>query len=246
MFSHRHVLFACLGLVAHTAVHASPADYVYTPTVEYGEKEVDVKYGSSRQKDGTLLEAASVGFGYGAKENWFTEFYLKQERSGNQVANIAEWENKFQLTETGKYPFDLGFITEVEAPLNGQSPWELKVGPLLQTEIGKLQLNGNVLFEHPFGRDEDGAAYATNLLYQWQAKYRWLPEFEYGVQGLGEVGKWNNWDSRENQLHSMGPAVFGKLALGNRQFVRYNAAWLFGSSTAAANHTLRMQVEFEY
>ncbi len=245
MFNKRHALFLCLGFAAVHA-YASPADYVYTPIVEHGEKEVDVKYGMSRQKDGTLLEAGSVGFGYSATEYWFTEVYLKQERTGNQAANIAEWENKFQLTETGKYAVDVGLVTEIEAPLNGVAPWELKVGPLLQTEFGKLQLNGNVLFEHPFGRDESGVAYGTNLLYQYQAKYRWKPVFEYGLQGLGEVGKWNHWDSQANQIHRVGPAAFGKFALGNRKAIKYNAACLFGASNAAPNHTFRMQVEYEF
>src|SRR5512146_2773045 len=194
MLSNRRAFVFCLCMANVDMAFASPADYIYTPTVEYGEKEIDVKYGTATQKDGTQLEAASVGFGYGATGTWFTEVYLKQERTGNQAANIAEWENKFQLTETGKYPVDVGLVTEVEAPLNGQSPWELKLGTLFQTELGKLQLNGNVLFEHPFGKDEDGMSYGTNLQYQWQAKYRWKPEFEYGLQGLGEVGKWNNWE----------------------------------------------------
>ena len=88
--------------------------------------------------------------------------------------------------------------------------------------------------------------YATNLHYQWQAKYRWKQEFEYGLQGLGEVGKWNHWEKQSDQVHNAGPAVFGKLGLGNRQAIRYNAAWLFGTSTAAPNHTVRLQVEFEY
>jgi hypothetical protein len=226
---------------------ASPADYVYTPTVEYGEKEIDFKNGSARLKDGTLTQASSIGVGYGAKEYWFTEFYVKQERSGDQVANIAEWENKFQLTETGKYPLDFGLITELEAPLSNNVPWEFKLGPLFQTEFGKIQLNGNLLFERAFGKtDESGAPYVTVFSYQWQAKYRWMEVFEYGLQGFGETGKWNDWDKQADQLHSAGPAVFGKIALGGRQAIRYNAAWLIGTSSAAPNHTLRMQAEYEF
>jgi hypothetical protein len=228
-------------------VFASPADYVYTPIVEYGEKEIDFKYGTAKSKDGTLSDAASVGLGYGVREYWFTEFYLKQERTGNQIANLAEFENKFQLTETGKYPLDLGVITELEAPLSSNAPWEFKFGPLLQTEFGKLQLNGNLLFERAFGKtDESGVPYTTNFSYQWQAKYRWKEMLEYGLQGMGELGKWNDWDKQTEQTHSAGPAVFGKLALGNRQAIRYNGALLFGTSTLAPNHTLRLQVEYEF
>jgi len=236
-----------LWLVCIDPVFASPADYVYAPNVEYGEKEVDTKFGSSRQRDGTYAQAASIGFGYGAKEHWFTEFYLKQESSGNQNNNLAEWENKFQLTETGEYLVDAGLITELEAPLSGNAPWEFKFGPLLQTEFGKLQLNGNLLFERAFGKaDESGIPYTTNFSYQWQAKYRWRPAFEYGLQGLGETGKWNNWDAPADQVHRIGPAIFGKISVGHRQAVRYNAAWLMASSSAAPSHTFRMQIEYEF
>lgn len=247
MRSNSRILILWLGLLNAGIAFAGPADYVYTPTVEYGEKEIDFKYGTARQKDGTLKQVASVGFGYGAEEYWFTEFYLKHERAGNQTANLAEWENKFQLTETGKYAVDLGLITELEAPLSANTPWEFRFGPLFQTESGKLQLNGNLLFERAFGHaDESGVPYATNFLYQWQAKYRWKQEFEYGLQGMGELGKWNDWSSQSEQIHNAGPAVFGRFVLGKRQAIRYNAAWLFGASEATPKHTFRMQVEYEY
>jgi hypothetical protein len=90
------------------------------------------------------------------------------------------------------------------------------------------------------------AAAGAQLEYQWQAKYRWQPRLEFGLQGFGEVGQWNRWDSHENQNHRMGPAVFGKVALGGRQAIRYNAGWLVGTSPAAPDHTLRLQVEYEY
>ncbi|MDE2309210.1 MAG: hypothetical protein KGL01_00075, partial [Betaproteobacteria bacterium] len=125
--------------------------------------------------------------------------------------------------------------------------WELRLGPLLQTEFGKLQLNGNLLFERAFGKaDESGVPFSTNFAYQWQAKYRWQATLEFGVQGLGEMGKWNDWNKQANQNHRVGPAVFGKFALGNRQAIRYNAAWLIGASNAAPNHIFRMQVEYEF
>lgn len=229
------------------AVFANPADYVYTPIVEHGEREIDFKAGTASPQAGSSAQGASIGFGYGAKEYWFTEIYLKQERSGGTTANLAEWENKFQLAETGKYPIDLGFITELEAPLSGNAPWELNIGPLFQTEFGKLQLNGNLLFARAFGKpDESGIPYSTNFNYQWQAKYRWQPVLEFGVQGFGEMGKWNDWNNQANQNHRIGPAIFGKFALGNRQAIRYNAAWLLGASTAAPDHTFRMQVEYEF
>jgi hypothetical protein len=101
-------LFIGIGAMNAGIALAGPADYVYTPIVEYGEKEIDFKYGTARQKDGTLKQVSSLGIGYGVSETWFTEIYLKRESEGGTGLTLAERENKFQLTETGKNPVDVG------------------------------------------------------------------------------------------------------------------------------------------
>lgn len=136
---------------------AGVADYVYTPIVEQGEREIDFKYGNGKQADGTRAQVSTIGYGYGATDYWFTEVYYKREIANPERLSLLEWENKFQLTEKGKYPVDIGFLIEVEGPLkNTKSPFELKMGPLFQTEFDKVQLNGNLLFERKFGREAEG------------------------------------------------------------------------------------------
>lgn len=237
------VLIAAMGMLCLQAAHAGPADYVYTPSVEQGEKEIDFKFGTADSNPRKTL--ATVGFGYGVNAWWFTEAYVKYAKAGSDSLkyDAFEWENKFQLTETGKYPVDVGFITEIEIPRDSDEGIEIKVGPLFQTEFGKLQLNGNVLFEKRF---DAAASSPTEAGYQWQAKYRLQPHFEYGLQGFGSLGKWNDWDSASEQSHTMGPAVFGKFAIGDRQAIKYNAAWLFGLSDGASDNTFRLQAELEF
>jgi hypothetical protein len=243
----RSASLVLLASLVSTAVYAGPADYVYTPTVEYGEREIDFKMGSAAYADGLHRTDTSLGYGYGATEYWFTELYLKREVEGNADVTNAEWENKFQLLETGKYPVELGLITEIEAPVSESGPWEAKIGPLLQTEIGKVQLNANLLFERKYSSDGSGVQYPTEALYQWQIKYRLQPEFEFGAQGFGALGEWDRWvNSKDEENHTAGPAIFGKLSLGNRQAIKYNAAWLIGSGTGAAERTFRMQAEYEF
>jgi hypothetical protein len=239
-------LFAFLSLLYIGNVIAGPADYVYTPNVEKGEKEVGFKFGTNKAEDGTRSNTTSLGFGYGATDFWFTEVYLKRESEGSDGLTIAEWENKFQITETGKYGVDVGLISEIELPLsNSKSPWEFKVGPLFQTEFGNVQLNGNVLFERKIGGD-DVETHITELGYQVQAKYRYKKELEFGVQGFGEVGEWNHWNNAGEQNHRFGPAIFGKFSLGKMGAIKYDTAWLFGLSDAAPNNTFRLQMEYEF
>lgn len=224
---------------------AGPADYVYLPSVEYGEREIDFKFGSATKKGEDRLSAASVGFGYGATERWFTELYVKYNKLGDQNANFDawEWENKFQLTETGQFPVDIGLITEIERPKDHSEGYEFKWGPLFQTEVGKVQLNANLLFERHYRSTTPSN---SEIGYQLQAKYRWLPEFEYGLQAFGEMGKWNKWEHDNDQNHRAGPAVFGKFNLGGRQVIKYNAAYLLGSTSHSPDHTFRLQTEYEF
>ncbi|OYX30646.1 MAG: hypothetical protein B7Z03_05675 [Hydrogenophilales bacterium 32-62-9] len=219
----KRTLPLCLGIALLSgSVHAGPADYVYMPTVDYGEKEIDFKFGTAEQPSGETKQVASLGLGYGATDWWFTEVYIKTEHeSPAPRLNILELENKFQLTETGKYPLEVGLITEFEFPLNQEGePYEFKFGPLFQTEFDKLQLNGNLLLETKFG---EGNPTETAFLYQWQAKYQ-----------------------SDEQEYKMGPAIFGKVQAGDHAAIKYNAAWLIGMTDATPDNTFRVQVEYEF
>ena len=234
----------CLSLA--TAVHASPADYVYSPIVEQGEKEIDFKFGTAKARDGTRESAASIGFGYGVNAWWFTELYAKANREtpGQWRFDAFEWENKFQLTETGKYPVDLGLLVEVERPKDRSEGWELRFGPLLQAELTPLVVaNVNLLFARHY-RSETPSSMSMD--YQWQLRYRWKPEFEVGAQGLGSLGPWRDWLPAAQQEHKAGPAIFGKVKLAGRQAIKYNAAWLIGTNSNTPRNTLRLQTEFEF
>jgi hypothetical protein len=66
------------------------------------------------------------------------------------------------------------------------------------------------------------------------------------MQGFGSQGKWNDWSQQSQQSKNLGPAIFGKISLGGRQALEYNAAWLFAANEVAPRHTFRTQLEFEY
>jgi hypothetical protein len=241
-----YTLYGVVGfLLIPLSTLAGPSDYVFTPQVTRGEREIDFKMGTEKS-DGTARDsAASLGYGYGVSERWFTEIYAKYKRGDGKATHYdaVEWENKFQLTETGRYPVDVGLILEIERPKEDEEGWEVEWGPLFQSQVGRTQLNANFLFERSYDSAEKSD---TELLYQWQAKYLWISSLDFGLQGFGEVGKWNDWESASEQSHRMGPAIFGKQPLGGRKEIEYNAAWLFGFSDAAPDTNFRLQVEYEF
>jgi len=232
------------ALVCSTLAHAGPDDYVALPTVEYGEREIELRIGTAGGEDGgPRASAASIAFGYGVTPWWATEIYGKWHRDGSTSFDAIEWENRFQLTEPGQYFVDLGLLMEIERPRDRAEGYELRIGPLLQKDVGPVQTNFNVLLERHYRSSEPEV---TELGYQWQVKYRWRETFEFGAQGFGDVGKWNDWASAHAQEHIAGPAIFGKFKLGGRQAIKYDAAVLFKLSDAAPRQTLRAQIEYEF
>lgn len=225
---------------------AGPSEYVYTPTVEYGEKEIDFKFGTEKNRDGSIANATSIGFGWGVTPRWFTEVYAKWHKEPGESSGFDawEWENKFQLTETGQFPVDIGLLVEIERPKDRTEGWEVRWGPLFQADISeKWQANLNVLWEKHYRTEEASPA---ELGYQWQLKYRYKPELEFGAQGFGEVGPWTHWEKSSEQEHKAGPAIFGKFHVGTKQAIKYNAALLFGLNNASPKHTFRLQAEYEF
>ena len=190
------------------------------------------------------IDNQALGFGYGVNSWWFTEIYGKVTWDGtNSQFDAVEWENKFQLTETGKYPVDIGFLLELERPQNRNEGYEAKYGFLFQSEWKKWVANLNVLMQgHYTGTENQG----TYFGYQGQVKYRLQPELELGAQIYSWLGQVNNWNTNEQQQSSAGPAIFGKTKLGRKEALKYNVAYLWGTTTASPKNTIRMQVEYEF
>lgn len=234
---------SCISLLPVLA-YAGPNDEISTPTVEPGEREIDFKWGAQKSPDGARGAAFSLGFAYGINAWWATEIYAnyKQEPGATNSFDAWAWENRFQLTETGRYPVDVGFMFEIERPKDQTEGYELSYGPLFQAEWGRVQGNFNLLMQkHVRG----SAAFDTELHYQGQLKYRQAEQFEWGVQAFGSLGPWDHWSPSAQQEHKFGPALFGKIRTGTASAIKWNAALLRGSNTATRT-TLRFQAEYEF
>jgi hypothetical protein len=248
----KRAIAALASSCAITGTWAASTDYVHTPTVDHGEREIDIKFGSAERDDGRD-RAASIGFGWTPVARWLTEpnAHWQEEPGGGMHLRAFEWENKFQLTDLQKTALEVGLLVELEYPHESADPRELILGALLQRKFGRTQLNANVLLEREFGGDEAegneaGGDRAFELGYQWQLRYAWRPAFHLGVQGFGGVGAWDDWAGSDEQEHSAGPALFGELPFGDDEEIEFNTALLFATGGAAPHHTFRLQIELEF
>ena len=237
---------ACLSLTAAAPALAGPAEYVFPATVEEGEKEIEFKAGTRKLRDGSRESEYVLGFGAGVNRWWFTELSAKwhKEPGERHGFDAWEWENRFQLTETGRYPVDIGFLLEIERPRERSEGYEVRWGPLLQADLGtRVTANLNLLVEKHYRAEN---AERAELGYQWQLRYRWRPEFEFGAQGFGEFGPWDHWLASSEQSHRWGPAVFGRLKVGQAHTLKWNAGVLFGLTDGSPRNQLRLQAEYEF
>lgn len=232
----RKELFMALGLYLAGSAAQAGIDKVYSPTVETGEWELELRGTTSRDDnpDRDHQYKQKVGLGYGVAERLFIEGYVITEKEPGEEATIEafEFEALLQLTEQGEYPVDLGFLTELERERR-ENVWEVKGGPILQTQAGNWLATANLLLEEKFGRDHDGEEH-PEFLGAAQLRYRLMPTIEPAVEYY-----------YDDHTQAVGPVLLGAFRMG-RMRIKWEAGVLFGLADETPDQTARWLLEIEY
>ena len=248
---------ALVGLALLTgtehALAVNAGDYLFTPTVTQGEREIDLYGGTGSSGDKIRAESnAALGFGYGVTQHWFTELdieYRWQSPVGTGLDSF-EWENIIQIGEPGQWPVDIGMVCNIEKPYEASrnslrtEGTSIRFGPLLQKDIGKVEANFNILVTRFFQSSQFSS---TQFGYQSQIKYRYSRPLEVGVQAFGRVSSHAQaWAPYADQVLRVGPVVLGRLVMPKERSLSYNFALLFGTTAHSPDTTLRFQAEYEF
>jgi hypothetical protein len=211
--------------------------YMVTVYDVEGQASINYKYWNAHYKNSRNTASPEIGIGYGVTSRWYTELTTQWfQRDGRQTRNTGiEWQNDFLLTQ-GQYDVDVALHTLVERARRRDNGYYMEFGPVLQTQIWRTQLNFNVFFQREM---DNGEHNETELAYQWQVKQRWKRWFSPGLQGFGEVGKWNDWLPSKKQSHRAGPAFFGEAG-----HIKYEAAYLFGKNSGRAANSFSMRAQY--
>jgi hypothetical protein len=234
----------CLLLAAPLVVQADPGYYVVTPYDNAGIRTLDIRYWTVKPTDHKEYIWPEIGFAYGVNSRWTTELFLSGvgTRANDVRAGSLNWQNDVLLTQ-GELPLDIAlhaqFIKERDAPHQLNVEW----GPVLQTDVGRTQLNFNAFVEQGIRAEQPTPA---RLKYQWQVRHRLTPALHVGLQGFGELGDWNHWSPSQYQSHRAGPAAFGKIVLGDGQFIKLQAAWLVGKVYTQRGHMFTMKAQYDF
>jgi hypothetical protein len=184
--SMRAVLYVCKASAAAAAIivasllcDARPAWadlHVRMPTVDYRELEFEHNGLFTFDQKGSDLngqQSYTNAIGYGVLPWWKIE--LEGELAGGpgveRTWEATTLENTFQLTEPGKYFFNLGLFVEYSQATGQTSPNSFTFGPIIQKELNNVlgvdSLHTlNVFFSRDVGR---GSASATGFQYAWQS-----------------------------------------------------------------------------
>ena len=237
------LLLAATLACCHDAF-AGTGYYLVTTYPNEGQRAVDFKYWASTLDGVPLLAAPELGLAYNVSSRWYTELTVGGFRlgAGSTHLEAVEWQNDFMLTQ-GELPVDLAIHTNIERATDGSGALAIEYGPVLQTEVGRTQLNLNLFLQRAL---RTGQPQNTELVYQWQVKYRWREALQWGVQGFGEVGTWNDWLPRARQSHRAGPALSGTWQLAGKQELRYEAALLVGTNTAIHGKTFSTRIQYVF
>jgi hypothetical protein len=241
-------LAAAAALAWSGAAEADPGYYVVTVYDDPGVRTVDFRYWTVKFPGSPEVIWPEVGLGWNPTGRWYTEIlasYIESSQFATQLSTL-EWQNDFLLTQ-GQYPFDLAIHTLMSRPQNPATGATLEVGPALQTDVGRTQLNFNLVLEKGYGVLSSNP---TQLKYQWQVRHRWRPGLHFGAQGFGELGPVGHWAPQGEQSHRAGPAVFGQVPLGgaspSSSSLSWQAAYLVGKVYATSSRMFTMRVKLDF
>jgi hypothetical protein len=210
-----------------------------------GDREIEFKAGTIDPRGADRSAGTFLGLEYGLRDNWSTRLGASYRREPGQGLRFdaLEWQNKFRVLDVPDVPVQVGMLAELGISDDEDEGYRLRFGPLLQKDVGHVQVNFNLLFERHL---DEHPSHATEMAYQVQAKYPLREGLEVGLQGFGELGEWDDWAPRSEQSHRFGPAIFGTFSLGDRRTFEYDAAYLTDPSSSARSHGVRLRLKYRY
>jgi hypothetical protein len=250
------------GLVAALTLLAPPrahADYhIFSPyEIDFGELEIEHNGDAAfdRRPDQTGATSYTSEWGTGLTPWWHSEieFGFNRAPGDNQPTLLTQvvTENMFQLTEPGEDLLDSGFYFEYgQSATTGRNAAanEVTFGPVIAKDIGRTVHTLNLFLTQQLGPDQ--TSHGLDLTYAWQSRWNiWAP-LSPAIEIYGDAGTLGRFSGLSQQQLLIGPVGVGvlklnQLGLGHAGNLKYEIGWLFGTTQASANGTLRWRLEVE-
>lgn len=245
----RTMAAAGAGVVMMALFFAHPAfavDNIYSPIVVKGEAEFEYSGNITFDKDSSKNNAQvhEIEIAYTPTDRWKTEFTFEVEHEPGEdtKAEAFAWENLFQFWEQGDKWIDAGGLVAFSHAIHSGDADGIEAKLLLEKQLGKFLHRANFGFEQEVGSNASGG---PAFGYAWSSRYRYRQAFEPGFELQGDLGADAQLRHFRDQEHYLGPAAYGKFHLNGSNFLKYEAAYLFGISDSAADGAARFKLEYE-
>lgn len=230
---------AVIALALFSPEESFATKKVYSPIVEKGELEFELRNGYTFDDDGRGDELTQkYAIGYGFTNRWFTEIYGEFEHAPGEEYDLKaiEWENRFQFTEQGEHWLDAGLLLEYKLPTDAGSPDKLEAFLLLEKQYYEWMHRLNIGAEREVGENSEDEIEGVA---RWATVYRLNPYFEPGFEYHAELGEVGDMSSFEEQEHQAGPVIYGNFGA-----LSYDLGYLFGLSEEAPDGELKLLLEY--
>ncbi len=239
---------ACLVLAGFARVGA--ADELYSPNTEY--REISLEYNRSQTfdrdpgKDGARESEVALEAGITPRLMVAVSAVSAREPGDVSHLGVREVEGRYQFFEPGEKWLDAGMLVAYDFAAQNGMPDSLEAKLLLQHDEGKFTSTANIGFTQNVGSHSANTG-GPDYVFLWNTRYRYSAGLQPGIELQSDLGQGHQIRNFNEQTHYLGPALYGKLfgPLPQGQAIKYQVAYLFGASNAAAHGMARALVEYE-
>ena len=234
LFSILTIIITALPIATATA---STTGSVGSASVTKGQTAIEGRVGYSEAD-----EASSQDERFRSRvqiDHGFTDYYAgrvvfsQDSRKGDNLEHDAiKIENRFYLLNKDDYGFDFGVRAAYSHKDGDKKPSSLEFGLYGLVPMDAYELRVNQIFSHEIGEDsEDGIGGEARL----QLTRSIAENHRLGLESFHDFGNFSDDSEFEEQSHTFGPVLKGKLG----ESFKYETGYRAGLSDSAPDHSFK-------
>ena len=246
------------ALVSLAPLEARASYHVVSPyEIDLGELEIEHNGSAAfdRRPDQKGAASYTTELGTGLTSWWHSEIEFGFDRAPGDgqptLLTAVVWENMMQITEPGEALLDTGFYFEYgQSTTTGRNAAsnQMTFGPVIAKEIGRTVHTLNLFLTQQIGPNQ--TSHGLDFSYAWQSRWNVWGPLSPAIEIYGDTGTLGRSPALSQQQLLVGPVGVGLLKLndlhlGHSGRLKYEVGWLFGTTPATANGTLRWRLEVE-
>jgi len=241
------IVALAIGISLSICSPAFALDEIYSPRITKGELEIE--YNGSRtfdsDHDKNNLQSHELEFQYSPTNYWATAITgaFAREADGNFRMDATSWENQFEFTNPGEYWLDTGLRVSYGFAHGKDNADGLEVKFLMEKDIGKFINLANIGFDQELWHYAHAGPDFTVLA---SSRYKYDMMLQPGIELQSDLGTTQDRRRFQDQEYYIGPVIYGQLPSISANNLKYELAYLFGVTDAAANSAARILLEYEF